>query len=88
MARPIATREEFVMRTALVLLATFALAACQPERTPPDPIAGSAATEVAPDPGEQPAGSQYDPVNRANAVEGDVLEQKESQDAAIEAQGG
>jgi hypothetical protein len=78
------------MRTALILVATLALAACQPDRTPPDPVAGSAATEVAPatDAGNETAGSQYDPLNRANAVEGDVLEQQESQDAAMEAQGG
>lgn len=76
------------MRIALILVATLALAACTPERAPPDPVAGSAATEVAPDPGEETAGSQYDPLNRANAVEGDVLEQKEAQDAAMEAQGG
>lgn len=76
------------MRTVLILVATFALVACQPDRTPPDPVAGSAATEVAPDPGQATAGSQYDPLNRANAVEGDVLEQQESQDAAMEAQGG
>ena len=76
------------MRIALILLATLLFAACQRERPPPDPVAGSAATEVAPDPGEETAGSQYDPLNRANAVEGDVLEQQKAQDEAMEAQGG
>ena len=79
------------MRTVLILAATLALAACSPERKPPDPVAGSAATEVAPAAdasGNETAGSQYDPMNRANAVEGDVLEQQESQDKAMEEQGG
>ena len=79
------------MRTVLILAAVLALAACQPERAPPDPVAGSAATEVAPAAdaaGNETAGSQYDPINRANAVEGQEIEQVKAQDAAMEAQGG
>ena len=77
------------MRTVLILAAMLALAACTPERAPPEPVAGSSAPEVAPaSESEQPAGSQYDPINRANAVEGDVIEQQQSQDKAMEEQGG
>lgn len=78
------------MRTALILAATLALAACQPDRQPPDPVA-SAGAEVAPAAdasGNETAGSQYDPINRANAVEGDVIEQQQTQDKQMEEQGG
>ena len=74
------------MRIPLILAAALTLAACQPERTPPDPVAGGA--EVAPAEDNPTAGSQYDPINRAKAVEPAVMDQKAAQDKAMEEQGG
>ena len=76
------------MRILLTLAAALTLAACQPERTPPDPIAGSAGAEVAPAEDNPTAGSQYDPMTRAKAVEPAVMDQKAAQDKAMEEQGG
>lgn len=73
------------MRAIAIAACLFALAACTPERAPPEPTAGA---EVAPAEESPSAGSQYAPIERAEKVEGDVLEQKAEQDKAIEEQGG
>lgn len=78
----------------VILAAAFALAACKDE-TPANPVAGPGAFDdhapetAAPAGGDSaPMGSEYAPMERAKAVEGDVMEGQEAQDAAIEAQGG
>lgn len=68
------------MRSLPVLVLAATLAACSPPPQPP------ASTDVAP--AEAPAGSQYDPQQRARAVEDQTLEQFDRQDEALEKQGG
>jgi hypothetical protein len=68
------------MRILPAFLAVLSLAACSP---PPQPPASSGAA-----PAEAPAGSEYDPQQRARAVEDQTLEQFERQDKALEEQGG
>lgn len=73
------------MRVIAIAACLFALAACTPERAPPEPSAGA---EVAPAEESPSAGSQYAPIERAKQVEPEVLDAKKAQDAEIEAQGG
>jgi hypothetical protein len=70
------------MRLQSALLTCALLAGCSLDTPPPPPPAGQAA--------ETPGTieDQFDPVRRAKEVEGDVLQSKEAQDAAMEAQGG
>jgi hypothetical protein len=69
-----------ILRAFLAVLSVWSLAACSP---PPQPPAPSGAA-----PAESPAGSEYDPQQRARAVEDQTLEQFERQDKALEEQGG
>jgi hypothetical protein len=70
------------MRLPFTFLTCALLAGCSLGSPPPPPPAGRAA--------ETPGTieDQFDPVRRAKDTEGDVLQGKEAQEAAMEAQGG
>lgn len=76
----------FVQRVSLpvvvVLLASL-LAACDPTNptTPSQP-------EPKPEPAQSAGRELHAPIDRANAVEGQVLDQAKAQDEAMRAQGG
>jgi hypothetical protein len=71
------------MRLPSTLLICALLAACSLDSPPPPPPPAGQAAET---PGT--IEDQFDPVRRAKDAEGDVLQGKEAQDEAMEAQGG